>query len=128
MLSLFGWYYRLFWEMGRERNCGKLWSGLTKKLLGLILLLRAEGPITTTRWLTKLLGSILRWCPEGQKVKLPTRYLWTNWRNSSFGHFDCRRFRYSFICQGTSTRRQRNDLFGLRVKLPPVTTSLTTQR
>jgi len=23
------------------------------------------------------------------------------------------RFRYSFICQGTSTRRQRRDLFGL---------------
>jgi len=36
------------------------------------------------------------------------------------------RFRYSFICQGTSTRRQRSDLFGLRFKLPPVTTSLTT--
>jgi len=34
------------------------------------------------------------------------------------------RFRYSFICQGTSTRRQRSDLFGLRVELPPVTTSL----
>jgi len=29
-------------------------------------------------------------------------------------------FRYSFICQGTSTRRQ---LRGLRVKLPPVTTT-----
>jgi len=28
--------------------------------------------------------------------------------------------RYSFICQGTSTRRQRRDLFGFRVKLPPV--------
>jgi len=26
-----------------------------------------------------------------------------------------------------ATRRQQNDLFGLRVKLPPVTTSLTTQ-
>jgi len=26
----------------------------------------------------------------------------------------------SFICQGTSTRRQRSDLFGLRVKLPSV--------
>jgi len=26
------------------------------------------------------------------------------------------RFRYSFICQGTSTKRQRRDLFGLRVK------------
>jgi len=38
------------------------------------------------------------------------------------------RYRYSFICQGTSTRRQRSDLFGLPVKLPPVTTSLTTQR
>jgi len=38
------------------------------------------------------------------------------------------RFRYSFICQGTSTRRQRRDLLGLRVKLPPVTTSLTTYR
>jgi len=37
-------------------------------------------------------------------------------------------FRYSFICQGTSTRRQRRVLFGHRVKLPPVTTSLTTQR
>jgi len=27
----------------------------------------------------------------------------------------------SFICQNTSTRRQRSDLFGLRVKLPAVT-------
>jgi len=26
-----------------------------------------------------------------------------------------RRFRYSFICQGISTRRQRSDLFGFRV-------------
>jgi len=26
-------------------------------------------------------------------------------------------FRYSFICQGTSTRRQRRDLFDHRVKL-----------
>jgi len=35
----------------------------------------------------------------------------------------------SLICQGIySTKRQRKDLFGLRVKLPPVTTSLTTQR
>jgi len=34
----------------------------------------------------------------------------------------------SFICQGTSIRRQRSDLFGLRVKLPPLLTSLTTQR
>jgi len=30
------------------------------------------------------------------------------------------RFRSSFICQVALTRRQRNDLFGLRVKLPPV--------
>jgi len=36
------------------------------------------------------------------------------------------RFKYSFICQGTSTRRQRRDLFGLRIK--PVPTGLTTQR
>jgi len=36
-------------------------------------------------------------------------------------------FRYSFICHGTSTRRQWSEVFGLRVKLPPVTTSLTTQ-
>jgi len=32
----------------------------------------------------------------------------------------------TFICQVTSTRRQRSDLCGLRFKLPPVTTSLTT--
>jgi len=32
----------------------------------------------------------------------------------------CGYVRYLFICQGTSTRRQRSDLFGLRVKLPPV--------
>jgi len=32
-----------------------------------------------------------------------------------------------FVKVPTSTRR-RSDLFGLRVKLPPVTTSLTTQR
>jgi len=38
------------------------------------------------------------------------------------------RYRYSFICQGTSTRRQQSDRFGLRIKLPPVITSLTTQR
>jgi len=36
-------------------------------------------------------------------------------------------FRYSFICQGALSRRQWRNLFGLRVKLPPVTTSLTTQ-
>jgi len=35
---------------------------------------------------------------------------------------------YSFIYQVTSTRRQRSDLFGLRVKLPLVTSSLTSQR
>jgi len=34
----------------------------------------------------------------------------------------------SFICQGTSTKKQRRDLFGFRDKLPPVITSLTTQR
>jgi len=38
------------------------------------------------------------------------------------------RFRYSFICPGTSTRRQRSDLFDLRVKLPLIITSLTTRR
>jgi len=38
------------------------------------------------------------------------------------------RYRYSFICQSTSTRRQQSDLFDLRVKLPSVTTTLTTQR
>jgi len=34
----------------------------------------------------------------------------------------------SIICQDISTWRQRSDLFDLRVKPPPVTTSLTTQR
>jgi len=38
------------------------------------------------------------------------------------------KFRYWFICSGTSTRGQWRDLFGLRVKLPPVTTSPITQR
>jgi len=38
-----------------------------------------------------------------------------------------KRFEYSFICQGTSTRRKRKDFFDLLVKLPPLTTSLTTQ-
>jgi len=33
-----------------------------------------------------------------------------------------------FIYQGTSTTRQRSDLFGLRVKLPHVIPCLTTQR
>jgi len=32
------------------------------------------------------------------------------------------------IGQGTSIKRQRSDLFGLRINLPPVTTGLTTQR
>jgi len=43
-------------------------------------------------------------------------------------HVRQNRFRYSFICQGTSTRRQRSNLISLRVKLPPVTTCLTTRR
>jgi len=34
----------------------------------------------------------------------------------------------SFICQRTSTRRQRSELFGVQVKLPPDTACLTTQR
>jgi len=35
----------------------------------------------------------------------------------------------SYICQGTPTRRQRlKVLFSLRVNLPPVTNSITTQR
>jgi len=34
---------------------------------------------------------------------------------------------FSFISQGALTRRQQSDLFGLCIKLPPVTTSLTTQ-
>jgi len=38
------------------------------------------------------------------------------------------RFRYSFSCQGTLTRRQRSPLFGLRVRPPHVPTSLTTQK
>jgi len=36
-------------------------------------------------------------------------------------------FRNSLIYQGTSTRRPQNDLFSLRVKLPPVTSILTMQ-
>jgi len=36
-------------------------------------------------------------------------------------------FRYSFISQGTSTRKQRSDLFGLRVNLPTVSTSDVTR-
>jgi len=35
--------------------------------------------------------------------------------------------RYSFICQGTSTRRQQNDLFGCGMKLSLVTISPSTQ-
>jgi len=34
----------------------------------------------------------------------------------------------SFIYQGTSTRSEWSDLFGLLVKLPPVTTSLATRK
>jgi len=45
-----------------------------------------------------------------------------NWEALGLG------FRYSFIYHGSSTRRQRRDFFGLRVKLPPVITSLTTQK
>jgi len=32
----------------------------------------------------------------------------------------------SFICQVASDRKQRSDRYGLRVKLSPVTTHLTT--
>jgi len=39
--------------------------------------------------------------------------------------FKCK---YSFICQGTSTNRQRRSLFGLRVKLYLLLPVLTTQR
>jgi len=39
------------------------------------------------------------------------------------------KYRYSFICHGTSSnRRQPSDLGGLRVKLPPVATNPITQR
>jgi len=38
------------------------------------------------------------------------------------------RFRYSIICQGTSTTWQRRNFLVLRVKPTPVTTSLITQR
>jgi len=38
------------------------------------------------------------------------------------------RLRSSFIYQGISTRRQRSNLCDLHAKLPPVTTSLITQR
>jgi len=31
----------------------------------------------------------------------------------------------SFICEGTLTRSHQSDLCGLRVKLPPITNSLT---
>jgi len=41
----------------------------------------------------------------------------------SYSHSVC-----SFICQGTSARRHRNDFFDLRVKLPSVTTSRNTPR
>jgi len=34
----------------------------------------------------------------------------------------------SFICQVALVMRQRSDLCGLRVKLPPATAGLTTQR
>jgi len=48
---------------------------------------------------------------------------------SDAGSFFHKMIRYSFICQvRTSTRRQRSDLFGLRVQMPPITTTLTTQR
>jgi len=36
-------------------------------------------------------------------------------------------FKNSLIYQGSATRPQRRNLFNFRVKLPPVTTSLTTQ-
>jgi len=87
----------------------------------------------------------VRWC-SGSSINLAVERLEfdplssnTNlqlpWLTSPFSQLgtktrQCLGFRFSFICQGTgnSTRRQRSDLFGLRVKLPPVTTSITTQR
>jgi len=64
-----------------------------------------------------------------------------DWNNNLYGFWNSRLFleksaRFccfllalcSFICQGTSTMKQRSDLFGLRVKQPPVTTSLTTHQ
>jgi len=42
-------------------------------------------------------------------------FLSTNRKNFIFIKFD--KYRYSFICQGTSTRRQRRDHFGHRFKL-----------
>jgi len=44
---------------------------------------------------------------ESQLVQIRNRFVvWTKLAV-------CARFRYSFICQGTSTRSQRRDLFGL---------------
>jgi len=51
-------------------------------------------------------------------------WLHNNWPTAMLKHLGPTSIGYSFICQGTSTRRERSDLFGLRVKLPPVTTSL----
>jgi len=60
-------------------------------------------------------------------IRKTQRNIWLKWSKQE--QQDLGRFRHSLICQGTSTRRQRSDLFGLRVKLPPpATTSLTTLR
>jgi len=62
---------------------------------------------------------------ENSPLSAPLNTIWRIFFNS-FATVRHLKFRSSFICQGTLTRRQRNDLFGLPVKLPPVTTSLTT--
>jgi len=74
---------------------------------------------------------VFHWFPNFHVVKLRNCYLSCNGTPSNQSIVflgNGYRFRYSFICQGTSTRRQRRELFGLPVKLSPVTTNLTTQR
>jgi len=71
-------------------------------------------------WRSALKG----WCEDKPAVRL-----FYPWAKHLIGlPLPLFRFRHSFICPGTSTRWHWRDLFGLRVKLAPVTTSLTTQR
>jgi len=54
--------------------------------------------------------SVCRWLWQLARPR-PSRSAYSAW-NFIFAHL-------SFICEGTLTKRQRSDLFGLRAKLPP---------
>jgi len=121
-------------------SCNKqvLLFSIRVEVLPLVLFLKKPGEIARRN--VKIKSFLILLCcytvPEEQTI---SKFEWNCYHNLKFKinlkfmlvmlfSIACIGLGYSFICKGTSTRRQQSDLCGLPVKLPPVTTSLTAQR